>query len=266
MPYASAEGVNVYYEVHGDGPALLLCPGGGGNHVAWWRQIQHFRDRFRVIPVDFPGFGLSDSTAEEYDARGYPSSILAVLDAAGIDRAILLGVSVGCGPILSMAVNHPERVSAVILAQSTGGITDEGIGETAERDREEANANFRGRTVWSDEFQQDSPEEIFLYRQLSTFNAANYARLKHTYDWTTTAQQVRNAMAAGVQVNFLGATRDRVLSSRTYDRIREVLPAARVELVEGGSHMAFFQIPDQFNAAVDRLLAGACTPPEPAVR
>jgi pimeloyl-ACP methyl ester carboxylesterase len=257
VPGTSADGVSVHYEVHGDGPALVLCPGGGGNHAAWWQQVPHFRDRYTVVALDFPGYGGSDKAADEYDAREFPPSILAVLDDAGIDRAILMGQSIGCGPALSIAVTHPDRVLGVIVAQSSGGISDEGIAQASDADRQDANRNYNGaagETMWSDEFRVGSPAEVFLYRQLGTFNKADHARVKHTNDWTTTAQQVRDAIAAGVSVNFLQATGDRVVTRRTYDRIREVLPDAHVEVIDGGSHLAYWQSPEIFNAGVDRIL------------
>jgi pimeloyl-ACP methyl ester carboxylesterase len=68
-------------------------------------------------------------------------------------------------------------------------------------------------------------------------------------------ERIRAAIAAGVAVCFLGGDDDAVLSSATYKRIAEVLPEARLELVPGGPHSLYWEAPEVFNAALDRLLA-----------
>lgn len=85
MPYATTDELEVYYETHGEGRPLVLLHG-GGNHLAWWQQVPHFQDRYQVITIDFPGYGLSRSKSGEYDNAQYADAILAVLDHAGIDH------------------------------------------------------------------------------------------------------------------------------------------------------------------------------------
>ena len=57
MPYVSSDDVNVYYEVHGAGPAVLFVHGSGGHHAAWWQQVAALSPSFTVITVDLRGFG-----------------------------------------------------------------------------------------------------------------------------------------------------------------------------------------------------------------
>ncbi len=59
MPYAAVNGINLYYELHGSGPAVVFAHGAGGNHLSWWQQIPVFSPRFRCIPFDHRAFGLS---------------------------------------------------------------------------------------------------------------------------------------------------------------------------------------------------------------
>ena len=59
MPYAPVNGIDLFYESHGDGPAIVFLHGRGGNHLAWWQQIPHFADRFRCIAIDHREFGLT---------------------------------------------------------------------------------------------------------------------------------------------------------------------------------------------------------------
>jgi 3-oxoadipate enol-lactonase len=59
MPYLTVDGAELYYEVHGSGPALLMAHGQGGNHMVWWQQVPFFAPRFTCITYDARAFGAS---------------------------------------------------------------------------------------------------------------------------------------------------------------------------------------------------------------
>jgi 3-oxoadipate enol-lactonase len=257
MPYATDDGVDVYYEVEGDGPALVFCHGSGGHHAIWWQQIAHFRDRHRVIALDFPGFGNSRAEAERWDAQRYPDAIRAVLDDAGVDRAVLVGQSLGAPPALALAIRRPERVAGVVLCHSMGGLSDAPIREQAARDREAADRLAVLDRLLSRRFQEEQPGKVLLFRQLGTFNQAISPTVRNSRTWTTTADDVRGAIAAGVRVAFVQGTADAVVRPETYDRLREVLPEAEVVAVDGAPHSLYWEDADRFNATLDGILARA---------
>jgi pimeloyl-ACP methyl ester carboxylesterase len=259
VPYAIANDVRIYYEVHGDGPALVLCHGSGGHHAIWWQQIPHFRDRYQVIALDFPGFGNSDSDSdsepETRDAHSYPDAIVAVLDDAEVDRAILVGQSLGCAPSLCVAVRHPERVAAVVMAHSTGGIADDELERQVRADRAEADKLPVLDRLLSRDFQREEPAKVVLFREMGTFNRATAHTLRNSRAWPTTLADVKGAIEAGVFVCFLQGTADAVVRPASYEVLRRRLPQAHVESVEGAPHSLYWEAPDLFNAAVDRILA-----------
>ena len=78
MAVANSDGVSIYYERHGAGPAVLFVHGSGGHHAAWWQQVAALRHRFTVLTVDLRGFGKSDSSMPEFDGQDFPGDILAV--------------------------------------------------------------------------------------------------------------------------------------------------------------------------------------------
>lgn len=255
MPYAPANGVDVYYEADGDGPALVFCHGSGGHHAVWWQQLAHFRDRYRVITIDFPGFGNSRAGSEHWDAHAYPGAILAVLDDAEVERAVLVGQSLGCPPSLALAIDHPERVAAVVLAHSTGGLSDEAIERQAAADRAEADKLAVLDRLLSRRFQDEEPAKVVLFKQMGTFNQATSPTVRNARNWPIRAAGVREAIEAGVFVCFLQGTADAVVRPASYDRLREVLPEAHVETVEGAPHSLYWEDPDLFNRTLDGILA-----------
>ena len=59
MPFAKINGVDLYYETHGNGPALVLAHGGGGSHLSWWQQVPELSKMYNVITFDHRSFGQS---------------------------------------------------------------------------------------------------------------------------------------------------------------------------------------------------------------
>jgi pimeloyl-ACP methyl ester carboxylesterase len=254
MGFAIANGARVYYEIHGEGPAVVLAHGAGGHHAIWWQQIPYFRDRYSLVALDFPGFGNSDSDRGEYDTHEFPECILAVLDAAGIERAALVGQSLGGPPSLTVAVRHPERVAGVILAHSLGGISDDEIMTMVRADRAEAEKLPVIDRLMTKRTQESEPEKVFLFQQLGTFNAARVPNLRNQWVGATTLAQVESAIAAGVCVCFIAGEADAVLRPATYQRVAELLPKARVDMVPGAPHSMYWEAPGLFNAALERAL------------
>ncbi len=254
MSIAIADGIAVYYEIHGAGPAVVLAHGSGGHHAIWWQQIPYFRDRYSVIALDFPGFGNSDSDRGEYDTHEFPSCILAVLDAAGIERAVLVGQSLGAAPSLALAVTHPERVTGVVLAHSVGGIGHDELTPMVLADRAQAEKLPVIDRLMSKRLQESSPDKVFLFQQMATFNTARLPNLRNVWTGSVTVEQVKGAIAAGVQVWFLAGEEDAVVRPATYQRLAELVPEARFETVPGAPHSMYWEQPAVFNATLDRIL------------
>jgi pimeloyl-ACP methyl ester carboxylesterase len=267
VPFATADGSRVYYEIHGEGPAVVLVHGAGGHHAIWWQQIPHLRDRYRVVALDLPGFGNSADPSrperDDYDTLDYPACILAVLDDAGIDHAALVGQSLGSPPSLRLAVSHPERVAGVVLAHSIGGIDHEEIVTMVRADRAQAEKLSVIDRLMSKRIQMSEPEKVFLFRQMGTFNVAQVPKLRNLWVGITSLEEVKGAIAAGVHVCFLAGDDDAVVRPATYQRLQELLPEAHYELVPGAPHSMYWEAPDLFNAALDRTL-DAIYSPEPA--
>jgi len=254
MPFADADGVRVYYEVHGEGPAVVLAHGAGGNHAIWWQQVPYFRERYSLIALDLPGFGNSRSERDEYDTHEYPAQILAVLDDAGIERAALVGQSLGAPPCLSVAVHNPARVAGVVLANSIGGIADEEIMAMVLADRAAAEKLPVLDRLLRRRFREREPEKVFLFEQIGTFNAAKVPKLRNQWVGTTTLTQIEAAIAAGVRVCYIGGDEDAVLAPATYERLRRLLPQAIVNVVEGAPHSLYWEAPELFNPALEQML------------
>jgi 3-oxoadipate enol-lactonase len=119
MAFATAsDGTRLNYEVFGPrhGEPLLLIQGLGADRRGWLRQRRALSGRFRGIVFDNRGAGRSDHPAGPYDLEVMAEDALAVLDAAGVARAHVMGASMGGIIAQIIAVRHPERTRSLVLA------------------------------------------------------------------------------------------------------------------------------------------------------
>jgi len=117
--FVERDGVKIFYEVYGDGKAtiLLLPPWSIVHSRCWKMQIPYLARHYRVITFDPRGNGRSDRPigAKAYDEREFAADAVAVLDATGSDRAVIVGFSLGAQRSLLLATEHPARVAGVVF-------------------------------------------------------------------------------------------------------------------------------------------------------
>ncbi|MEO8538354.1 MAG: alpha/beta hydrolase [bacterium] len=124
LPGAPGETVTIAGEqIHlvdrGSGPAIVLLHGFGGSTFSWRLVIDELAKRHRVAAFDFPGFGFSDRSPElDFGHEAQARRVIAVMDHLGIERATLIGHSMGGGIAQRAAAEFPERVERLVLVAS----------------------------------------------------------------------------------------------------------------------------------------------------
>jgi pimeloyl-ACP methyl ester carboxylesterase len=109
------QGLTINYDVQGDGEPLLLIPYLSADHACFAFQLPAYTEHFSCIAVDLPGSGESDKPAGPYSIDGYADQVAAFLDAIGIERAHVAGVSLGAAVGMQLAARHPGRVRSLSL-------------------------------------------------------------------------------------------------------------------------------------------------------
>ncbi|MBR0825041.1 alpha/beta fold hydrolase [Bradyrhizobium manausense] len=123
MPKINRDGVAIYYEVHGNGPTLLLTHGYSSTSAMWQGQVDAFSRDHRLVLWDMRGHGQSDYPD---DPRAYSEALTVgdmadILDAVGTDRAIIGGLSLGGYMSLAFYRTHPARVRALLIVDTGPG-------------------------------------------------------------------------------------------------------------------------------------------------
>lgn len=115
MPFAALNGAQIYYDVHGTGTSIVFTHAGIADHRMWDRQVAAFADRYQVIRWDMRGYGQTAPTNGLYSHR---EDLITLLDALNVERAVLVGCSMGGGVCLDIALMQPQRVAALVMVAS----------------------------------------------------------------------------------------------------------------------------------------------------
>lgn len=118
--YCQVGRINVRYWELGAGPPVVLIHGIGASVEYWQSNIEALAHQHRVFAVDLPGFGRSDKTAEELNETALRQFIPRFLDSQGVERASLVGNSMGGLFALIAAVEYADRVNKLVLVDNAG--------------------------------------------------------------------------------------------------------------------------------------------------
>lgn len=123
MPKLNRDGVSIHYEVYGTGPAVLLTHGFAATIRMWSSQIEAISHTRKLILWDMRGHGQTDSPKDPaaYSEIETIRDMAAVLDAVGVERALVGGLSLGGYMSLAFRLAHPKRVSALLLCDTGPG-------------------------------------------------------------------------------------------------------------------------------------------------
>ena len=240
----------IYYEVTGDGEPLVLSHGAGGNHAIWFQQVAFLSRRYQVITWDQRSFGNSTDHAGRHNAEAFAADLLALLDHLEIDKAHLAGQSMGGWTTVRFALDHPNRVRSVILADTTGGIVTDEVRAGYERIlRGEARAEAE-RARAEGRLDEDSRRSL-LYGQISSLNGerpTDIGAMLFGVDYSPRAAELT------MPVLMIVGSEDPLFRPPSIRTIANLLPNVRVVEIPGAGHSPYFYQPDHWNRAVMEFL------------
>lgn len=254
MPTLQLSDTSLYYEKHGEGHPVFFIHGGGGNSMAFYQQVPHFRDRYQVITVDLRGFKHSHCAPEKVHPRYFPDDIRAIMDAEGMSRAAFVCQSLGAWAGLPIAVRTPERVLCLFINGSPTPAYSEQNWSVIQR----ANGIFlgpdfsRGAGVgWNRETLKTHPDLIFLYSQIKALNPP--------FDSSTMMDDSIKLYPADfenyhVPTVVAGGSHDDFLNPQSHFHAASLIPGADTYTFKDSGHSAYFEQAGEFNEVVDRFL------------
>jgi pimeloyl-ACP methyl ester carboxylesterase len=256
MPTVHANGIDVYYETQGDGEPIVLIPYLAADQACYAFQVAEYAKHFTCVTVDLRGAGLSGKPEGTYTTDLLADDVAAFMQAAGLDRAHVAGLSLGAATGMWLAAKHPARVKSLslhsawpstdpflrvvvegwrIMAQALGSVTEMAIKGifpwcltpelyASRPEYVESLADFvRGRPM--------PPVDAFLRQSEAVL----------THD----AQKVLGSIEAPTLVTF--GRHDMVTSTRFADPLTEGIADCELTVFEDCAHAPIYENVDDFN-------------------
>jgi len=251
--------VSIEYEVHGDsGDWLLLVQGLGYARWGWAWQVEDLARAFRVITFDNRGVGGSDAPPGPYTVEQMAGDAVGLLDALGVERAHVVGASLGGLIAQEIAIGRPERVARLVLACTTFGgpqcfpmpeQTVSLIQRAAEMSADERLRAFVENAL-SPSFVASRPdvvERIMQYRVTTAQPLAAWQAQAAAGAAFDSSERLGGVKAQALVVT---GTEDVVVDPRNSKLLAGAVPGASLVEMSGG-HLFFVEYPERFNALVE---------------
>jgi pimeloyl-ACP methyl ester carboxylesterase len=250
MPVLDRDGVAIWYEDQGQGPAILLSHGYAATCRMWDAQVAALAPRYRVITWDMRGHGQSDSPGDpaRYSAELTVADMAALLRHCGVERAVIAGLSLGGVMSLGFHIAHPEMVRALVLCD-----TGPGFRNSEARAAWNQRALARARDLEARGLDAvGGSAEVRAGHHRSAQGLAHAARGMLTQEGEDLINSL-DTIAAPTLV-LVGADDRHFLAAADY-MARKIAGAERVTIPAAG-HASNLDQPEAFNRALSDFLAG----------
>lgn len=233
--------------------AVVCCHGLGGTHAVWYQQVARFAgpDR-RIVTWDARGFGRSTNRAGAATVTTAALDLAAVLDAVGVERAHVVGQSMGGWTALGFALANPARVRSLVLTNSLAGIATEAWAASAAQAPPPGPAAVGVHPALGRHVMETDRAKAFLYQQLGS-SAPPPAEARQSLFDVTFADDRLAALACPVLV--VGSTDDRIFPLPMIEAAAARIPGARTVVIDGAGHSTYFEQPEAWNDAVEAFWA-----------
>jgi 3-oxoadipate enol-lactonase len=236
--------------VHGNGPLVLFLHGIGGNRHHWQEQLPVFATRFKAAAWDARGYGDSDDYPGALKFDDFNADVLRVLDHFKQQKAHLVGLSLGGRIARNFALRYPERVSRLVLANTTPGF-DAMTPEEVRRFVDER----KNRTPESIKALISAHARPGAYQDLlASFKALRQASYLKTLEASVTQDRAAPLERIRVPTLVITSDEDRVYPPSVARGMLKRIPGARLAVISGAGHLSNLEQPGQFNQVVLRFL------------
>ena len=265
MSYVETPAGRLFHEEAGSGPPVLLWHAFLCDRTMWRPQVAALSSRYRLILVDGPGHGLSSAPPPGFTLADCAVAALQVLDAAGVERAFLGGISWGGIVAMQAALRAPARVQGLLLlstsAEAEGRFDRLRARVLARIARRygvpKALEPFVVSSFFSRRARRERPGlgESLLLGIRDGDREARFRVMTAILDRPSFLDELARIR---VPTLVIAASEDRVTAPARGERIAQRIPGARVETIEGSGHLSPLEAPEQVSALLEQFLAQAC--------
>ena len=252
MATVNINGLDLYYDIKGEGPTLVFAHGIGGNHSNWYQQTAYFSRWYRVVTFDHRGFGNSRDASDGPGRAAFADDLKHLLDYLEVDQATLIAQSMGGSTCGLFTQQNPGRVRALVLGDTLGGMA---LPENLEVRMDEVRKSSSGLSqldrVLSDGFRRREPGKAELYTQMNSFNMVNRNNLPGSFRKGPTPDQMA---ALGIPLLFIVGLEDVLFPPDVIRALHGLIPESALIEVPDAGHSTHYEQPEIFNHAVHSFL------------
>jgi pimeloyl-ACP methyl ester carboxylesterase len=263
----SKDGTRIHYEIRGQGAPLALIFGYAGSSRGWGEPfLKLLATRFRTILIDNRGTGESDKPEKPFSMADMAADAASVLDHAGVERAHVMGISMGGMIAQEFALNHPARLRGLVLGCTLCGLAHSVAGDpqalaALQMNPKEPLAMQVERLLaacCAPQFLASPSGQAVLKERVA--EVMNYPMTPlHTYQhhWGAVTGFDTFERLPGIKAPTLliTGTSDLLVPDANADIIRERIPGARIHKLPGVGHVFFWEKPEASAAAVTEFLS-----------
>lgn len=255
-------GAGLYVKECGDGPPIFLLHGIGADADTWTDLMERLGGRFRMLAWDAPGYHRSEDPLRPLTPLEYGRAAAAVLEAAGVARAVLVGHSFGGLVALECAAAAPEKVAGLVLidaslghARATDAVRDATLARRIHA-IEDLGAEEMARARTPELLSDAAPDRVrdAVERIMRRVRAPGYisaARAIHDAD------ELSHLTGSGAPLLIIWGGADTVTPLSEWDLIRSVRPDAETMLLAGSGHLSYLEAPEAVAVRIGRFAAEA---------
>lgn len=253
MPYVERNGVKVFYESFGQGTPIVFLHPFTTNRYIWSNQLFAFGREHQCIVVDHRGHGLSDKPAGGYAISEMAADVVAILDDAGVDKAVLVGNSIGGMIAMQVNLDAPDRVIANLILSSGTNLAAGLPPEAGQAFAENFEAAFDGliEGATSAKTKRDRPEVVAfaadIYRVEGNFShdvfMANAADPNGVFNWNITDRLGE----IGAPTLVIAGEEDQATTVEVNQVLADNIPGAQLKVVPDTGHFYQKEHPTDFN-------------------
>lgn len=241
----------------GVGPLVILVHGMGGDRTTWFTQIEALSKQFTAVSVDLRGYGDSGDPPHALDfKRDFTADLLAVMDAFGVDRAHLVGLSMGGRVVRAACLLAPQRVASVTLANTSPGF------DHMNQEQLQAFIDARSKVLTGDQFppsfgldqakammaENASMEALQLAAAaMGRLRLRNYLEVLQASTLQDRGDRLEDIACP---VHIITSDQDRVYPEVVSRQMLARIPHASLTRISGAGHLANIEQPQAFNVAL----------------
>lgn len=254
MPVLERPNCDIYYEESGNGPAIIFAHGAGGNHLSWWQQVPSFAKNYRCVAFDHRGWGRSIPTGGPGPAA-FVDDLIALMDELRIDQAALVAQSMGGWSCLGAALQAPERVAALVMADTIGGLMTDAIRGPWEATRARLREEGLATLAYDQSLKQRDPELAFLYEEIMALNPPRDPALMGTL--TDLAPDPNAVANLQIPILWVVGGNDPLITPAAMRAAHDHVPGSQYYEIPATGHSVYFERAEEFNGQLSRFLTDA---------